>query len=158
GRAFVPEPRVEAGETGRARVDADLGWRDLTQGGAPDLANARNRGELRQLGSRGPEAYAATLGADDAAGKVLADQRERLAPRAKAGAAGRGDGRGAADGRGQPRVPVWGGPARATRADVPRAPVLSWGNDADDDRVPIDSPASRGIANWDRQRVSRDNY
>src|SRR5947199_319137 len=40
---FVPEPRLEAGEAGRARVDADLGRRDLAERGAPDLPDARHR-------------------------------------------------------------------------------------------------------------------
>src|SRR5207253_7417337 len=69
-RAFVPEPRGEPGEAGRARVDADLGRRDLAEGGAPDLPDARYR---RQRGWRGKRA----VGVQRQTADLLVDDRTR---------------------------------------------------------------------------------
>src|SRR2546421_100603 len=141
--AFVPEPRVESGEAGRARVDADLGRRDLAEGGAPDLPDARHG---RQRGRRGEAAvgiqrHAVDLLTDDRTGQVGHDECVQPAGLPEPGVAA---GSPAAEHASRhPRVLVRRRPVRITGTDRSGATALPRSDDPDEEAVATRTAASR---------------
>src|SRR2546421_3451157 len=134
-RAFVPEPRVEPGEAGRARVDADLGWRDLAEGGAPDFPDARHRRQRRRRGEAavGIQRHAVDLLTDDRTGQVGHDECVQPARLPELRVAARASP--AEHASRYPRVLVRRRAGRITGAHRSRATALPRGDDADEETV-----------------------
>src|SRR5262249_9638804 len=140
--ALVPEPCGETGQPGRARVDADPGRRDLTEDGAPDLADARHGrgGRGRGEAAGGFKREAADLLVDEGAGEVGDDERVQPARLPEPGVAAR---TASTDQPARhPRVLVRRRPVRIAGAHRPRAAALPGSDDADEEAVSDDTPTN----------------